>query len=125
MPVTGAIIRIDVVLNFELEGEILGFGESIKVMAPRVLASRIKKRLEKPVASTISEDASQECPGDFHSGWIFLYTRIFLPGQVYLSLPGFEIKFHFLFAISRKSLFLPPQIREDSSLAQLVRASDC
>jgi len=47
MPVTGAIIRIDVVLNFELEGEILGFGKSIKVMAPRVLASKIKKRLEK------------------------------------------------------------------------------
>ena len=39
------IIRIDVVLNFELEREILGFGESMKVLAPRLLASKIKKRL--------------------------------------------------------------------------------
>jgi len=43
----GVILRIDVVLNFELEREILGFGENIKVIAPRALASRIKKRLEK------------------------------------------------------------------------------
>ena len=42
----GLIIRIDVVLNFELEREILGFGESMKVLAPRLLASKIKKRLE-------------------------------------------------------------------------------
>ncbi|HEX9510550.1 MAG TPA: WYL domain-containing protein [Puia sp.] len=42
----GLLIRIDVVLNFELEREILGFGESIKVLAPRLLASRIKRRLE-------------------------------------------------------------------------------
>jgi predicted DNA-binding transcriptional regulator YafY len=40
------IIRIDVVLNFELEREILGFGESMKVLAPRLLASKIKKRLK-------------------------------------------------------------------------------
>lgn len=42
---TGVTIRIDVVLNFELEREILGFGECMKVLAPRILASRIKKRL--------------------------------------------------------------------------------
>lgn len=41
------IIRIDVVPNFELEREILGFGECMKVLAPRFLASRIKKRLVK------------------------------------------------------------------------------
>jgi predicted DNA-binding transcriptional regulator YafY len=45
----GIIIRIDVVLNFELEREILGFGECIKVLAPRMLASRIRKRLVKAV----------------------------------------------------------------------------
>jgi predicted DNA-binding transcriptional regulator YafY len=44
---TGIIIRIDVVLNFELEREILGFGECIKVLAPRLLEGRLKKRLEK------------------------------------------------------------------------------
>lgn len=43
----GMIIRIDVVLNFELEREILGFGECIKVLAPRLLESKIKKRIEK------------------------------------------------------------------------------
>ncbi len=41
------IIRIDVVLNFELEREILGFGENIKVLAPRLLASKIRRRLEQ------------------------------------------------------------------------------
>lgn len=45
----GILIRIDVVLNFELEREILGFGECMKVLAPRLLASRIKKRLEQSV----------------------------------------------------------------------------
>ena len=42
----GLLLRIDVVLNFELEREILGFGECMKVIAPRLLASRIKRRLE-------------------------------------------------------------------------------
>jgi len=40
------LIRIDVVLNFELEREILGFGESIKVLSPRNLQTRIIRRLE-------------------------------------------------------------------------------
>ena len=39
------LIRIDVVLNFELEREILGFGEAIKVISPRNLQSRIRQRL--------------------------------------------------------------------------------
>jgi len=42
----GVIIRIDVVLNFELEREILGFGEFMKVLAPRNLVGRIKRRGE-------------------------------------------------------------------------------
>lgn len=44
---TGILIRIDVVLNFELEREILGFGECIKVMSPRRLSSNIERRLNK------------------------------------------------------------------------------
>ncbi len=44
---TGIIIRIDVVLNFELEREILGFGEQIKVLSPKILQKSIKKRIEK------------------------------------------------------------------------------
>ncbi|MBK8737090.1 MAG: WYL domain-containing protein [Saprospiraceae bacterium] len=44
---TGIIIRLDVVINFELEREILGFGQSIKVLSPRDLQHRIRKRLVK------------------------------------------------------------------------------
>lgn len=43
----GIIIQLEVVINFELEREILGFGEYMKVLSPRSLASRISKRLEK------------------------------------------------------------------------------
>ncbi len=43
----GIIIRIDVVLNFELEREILGFGENIKVLAPKILATHIKRRIKQ------------------------------------------------------------------------------
>lgn len=39
------LIKIKVHLNFELERLILGFGESIEVIKPRVLRSRIKKKL--------------------------------------------------------------------------------
>lgn len=42
---TGILFRIDVVVNFELEREILGFGESMKVLSPRFLRTNIKKRL--------------------------------------------------------------------------------
>lgn len=45
------IIRIDVVLNFELEREILGFGDIVKVLAPKILVTRIKRRLEKAALS--------------------------------------------------------------------------
>jgi len=43
---TGVIIKIDIVINFELEREILGFGESVKVLAPRLLVSHIKRRIQ-------------------------------------------------------------------------------
>ncbi|MET0243037.1 MAG: WYL domain-containing protein [Flavitalea sp.] len=44
---SGTIIRIDVVLNFELEREILGFGECVKVLSPRDLAGRINARIRR------------------------------------------------------------------------------
>lgn len=53
---TGIIIRIDVVLNFELEREILGFGECMKVLAPRILATKIRKRLQWATDQYRSED---------------------------------------------------------------------
>lgn len=43
----GIIISIDVILNFELEREILGFAEHMRVLAPKSLQSTIQKRLEK------------------------------------------------------------------------------
>jgi predicted DNA-binding transcriptional regulator YafY len=46
---SGIVIRLDVILNFELEREILGFGEHIKVIAPRLLCSRIQKRMQKAI----------------------------------------------------------------------------
>ncbi len=48
---TGILIRIDVVLNYELEREILGFGECLKVLAPHTLQSTIKKRLRHAAAA--------------------------------------------------------------------------
>lgn len=42
----GFLFSIDVVWNFELEREILGFGESIRVLSPRRMVSRITSRLK-------------------------------------------------------------------------------
>jgi predicted DNA-binding transcriptional regulator YafY len=44
------IIQISVVLNFELQREILGFGSGMKVLSPRILAKWIKEDLEQAVA---------------------------------------------------------------------------
>ena len=44
---SGTIIRLDVTLNFELEREILGFGECIKVLGPKRLQLMIAKRLQQ------------------------------------------------------------------------------
>lgn len=41
------MLSIEVILNFELEREILGFGETMKVLAPRNLVNRIKHKLQK------------------------------------------------------------------------------
>jgi predicted DNA-binding transcriptional regulator YafY len=42
----GTTFTIQVVLNFELEREILGFGENIKVLLPRLLVKKISRRIE-------------------------------------------------------------------------------
>jgi predicted DNA-binding transcriptional regulator YafY len=39
------IFSIQVLLNFELEREILGFGENIEVLSPRILRAKIAKRI--------------------------------------------------------------------------------
>lgn len=43
----GKVFSIKVVLNFELERELLGFGPKIKVLRPRILVKQIKQNLEK------------------------------------------------------------------------------
>ena len=45
-----AIFQIEVVLNYELEKDLLGFGEGVKVLAPRLLVSRLSKRLRQATA---------------------------------------------------------------------------
>lgn len=52
------IIRLDVVLNFELERELLGFGECIKVLSPRLLKNRIASRLGRAYKK-YADDAPQ------------------------------------------------------------------
>jgi len=52
----GITIRIDVVLNYELEREILGFGECVKVLAPRLLAAKIRHRLQKAIQGYAPEN---------------------------------------------------------------------
>lgn len=55
----GVTIRIDVVLNFELEKEILGFGECVKVILPRNLQARIKRRIDN-AAKHYKEERKKE-----------------------------------------------------------------
>jgi len=42
---TGKIFSIRVIINFELERELLGFGAKMKVLGPRILVKRIKDQL--------------------------------------------------------------------------------
>ncbi len=55
-----SIFRIDVILNYELEREILGFGECVKVLGPRALAQRIKRRLKGAHSLYANEEKEKE-----------------------------------------------------------------
>ena len=44
---TGKIFSIKVILNFELERELLGFGAKLKVLGPRILVKQIKEQLNR------------------------------------------------------------------------------
>ncbi len=43
---TGIIFSLDVIVNMELEREILGFGETVKVLSPKSLKNTLLKRME-------------------------------------------------------------------------------
>jgi predicted DNA-binding transcriptional regulator YafY len=47
----GTVFSLNVIWNFELERELLGFGESIEVLLPHRLREGIKRRLEKALKS--------------------------------------------------------------------------
>ncbi|UYQ92374.1 WYL domain-containing protein [Chitinophaga horti] len=49
------VIQLTVVINFELERELLGFGECVQVLAPRSLAQRIKRRLSAAAAQYVPD----------------------------------------------------------------------
>lgn len=42
-----AIFQMEVVLNYELEKDLLGFGEGVQVLAPRLLVHKMEKRLRQ------------------------------------------------------------------------------
>jgi predicted DNA-binding transcriptional regulator YafY len=42
-----AIFQIEVVLNYELEKDLLGFGEGVRVLSPRYLVNKMSKRLDQ------------------------------------------------------------------------------
>ncbi|MDJ1469631.1 helix-turn-helix transcriptional regulator [Xanthocytophaga flava] len=46
----GVVISLDVQINYEMEREILGFGETVKVLAPRRLQNRIKQKIQHMTA---------------------------------------------------------------------------
>lgn len=46
---TGLTIRIDVIPNFELEREILGFGENVEILAPKTLKRIVDKRISRMI----------------------------------------------------------------------------
>jgi predicted DNA-binding transcriptional regulator YafY len=50
----GLVFSIKVIWNFELERELLGFGESIEVLQPKRLRHLMKKRLEKAYAKYVN-----------------------------------------------------------------------
>jgi predicted DNA-binding transcriptional regulator YafY len=43
----GKVFTIRVIMNFELERELLGFGPKIKVLGPRILVKQMKMLLQK------------------------------------------------------------------------------
>lgn len=51
----GTIFSIEVIWNFELEREILGFGEQVKILSPKRLSGKIQSRMKLTLAK-YSED---------------------------------------------------------------------
>ena len=52
----GVIIQIEVIVNHELEQLIMSYGESMKVMKPFILESKIKERIKKSLENYIGSN---------------------------------------------------------------------
>lgn len=48
---TGSIFSIRVILNFELERELLGFGAKMRVLGPRILVKQMQEQLQKALGN--------------------------------------------------------------------------
>ncbi|MGZ3766843.1 MAG: helix-turn-helix transcriptional regulator [Mucilaginibacter sp.] len=58
--VNGKIFSIKVILNFELERELLGFGAKLRVLGPRILVKQIKEQLKKAMDNYKAEVKQSE-----------------------------------------------------------------
>ena len=60
----GKIFSIRVIMNFELERELLGFGAKLRVLGPRILVRQIKEQLKKTLAYyEPAERSAEQEPG--------------------------------------------------------------
>ncbi len=58
----GTIFSIEVIWNFELEREILGFGEQLKVLSPKRLAGKITARMKQSLELYTKSKVTDEMP---------------------------------------------------------------
>ncbi|MES2388803.1 MAG: WYL domain-containing protein [Bacteroidota bacterium] len=54
------VFSIKVILNYELERELLGFGSMIKVLRPRILIKQIKTHLKTSLAAYLNDDSADK-----------------------------------------------------------------
>ena len=52
----GKIFSIKVIMNFELERELLGFGAKMRVLGPRILVKQLKQQLQKALDNYLPEN---------------------------------------------------------------------
>ena len=59
-----AELRLNVIVNYELEQELLQYGEKVMVVSPRVLRERMKERLEKAARLNNANDNDDDNEND-------------------------------------------------------------
>jgi len=61
---SGKIFSIKVIMNFELERELLGFGSKMRVLGPRVLVKQIRKNLEATLGHYQTKNKDKQTEGE-------------------------------------------------------------